>query len=493
MSRIAPDLLTTSAVGLLCIWIGARYVLEKHPRSYFAAQGTLFVCLTLLLRAYDLIPFEVSTVSPSHPTQRVLGEAVEIVWWLIGAWLVRAFLRLYLRLGSGQRETTLVQEILGALVYLVAIIAILTYVWNLPIKGLLATSGALAIVVGLALQSSLGEVFSGIVLNLERSYRVGEWIVVDGAVQGEVVETNWRTTHIRTASNDLAIVPNSVIAKSKITNCSQPTRTHTTTVSVRLDRSLAPDAGSDLLKEVVAGCTCVLHAAEPSVKLTDVTADSMEYAVGFSVADINSVDAAKADVLRRSVYAATVAGAGFAPRATAATSCGPTNEAGHHRLLEAIPLFDSLTPEERAGLLDKMSRRSFPADSVIARSGTVMESLVIVGRGVLIAWEDDDGVAIESTRLTPGFYFGEIGVLAGEPLGGNVTALTHVVIYEIGKDALAPVLKARPVVADQLGETLELREQARRNVLSQHRAQPPGEFTIAGRFADTIRRLFALH
>src|SRR5262249_32716346 len=148
MSRIAPDLITISAVGLLCVWMGMRYALTAHPRSYFVAQGLLFACLTLLLRACDIIPFEVLTVPPGHATQRVLGEIIEIAWWLIGAWLVRAFLRFYLRLRSGQRQTTLVEEILGALIYLVAIIAILTYVWDLPIKGLLATSGALAIVVG---------------------------------------------------------------------------------------------------------------------------------------------------------------------------------------------------------------------------------------------------------------------------------------------------------------------------------------------------------
>jgi CRP-like cAMP-binding protein len=228
------------------------------------------------------------------------------------------------------------------------------------------------------------------------------------------------------------------------------------------------------------------------VRLTDITADSIDYELGFSVPDINSVDGAKADILRRALYATTVAGADFAPRSTAAVGCGSTGGTAHHRLLEAIPLFDTLTQEERGGLLDKMARRSYPAGSVVAEGGTVMESLVIVARGVLIAWEDDDGVAIESARLTPGFYFGEIGLLTGEPLSGKVTALTQAVIYEIGKGALAPILKARPVVADQLGETLELREQARQSALDQHRAPPSVKFTIAGRVADTIRRLFAL-
>ena len=120
-------------------------------------------------------------------------------------------------------------------------------------KGLLATSGALAIIIGLALQSSLGDVFSGIVLNIERPYRVGDWIILDDSVQGKVIETNWRATHILTGNQDVAIVPNSVIAKSKLVNCSTPTKIHGASIRVRLEPSLTPAAGCNLLKEALLG------------------------------------------------------------------------------------------------------------------------------------------------------------------------------------------------------------------------------------------------
>src|SRR5262249_10837336 len=155
------------------------------------------------------------------------------------------------------------------------------------------TSGALAIVVGLALQSSLGDVFSGIVLNLERPYRVGDWIIVDGTAQGEVIEVNWRTTHIRTSSSDLAIVPNSIIAKSRIVNCSQPTQVHGASVSVTLDQSLGPERGQELLEDVLRGCTTVLQVGEPSVAIKDVNADGIEYELRFCVSSVKAVDPAR--------------------------------------------------------------------------------------------------------------------------------------------------------------------------------------------------------
>ena len=93
-------------------------------------------------------------------------------------------------------------------------------------KALLATSGVIAIILGLALQSTLSDVFSGIVLNFSRPYRPGDWISIDGGTDGRVIEMNWRATHVLTAKRDLAIVPNSTIAKAKIVNTSSPSGIH---------------------------------------------------------------------------------------------------------------------------------------------------------------------------------------------------------------------------------------------------------------------------
>jgi hypothetical protein len=97
---------------------------------------------------------------------------------------------------------------------------------DLPVQGLLATSGAIAIaiaiVLGLALQSTLSDVFSGIVLDMCRPYRPGDWISIEGGTDGRVIEMNWRAAQVLTAKRDLAIVPNSAIAKAKIVNASSP-------------------------------------------------------------------------------------------------------------------------------------------------------------------------------------------------------------------------------------------------------------------------------
>jgi Mechanosensitive ion channel len=78
------------------------------------------------------------------------------------------------------------------------------------------TSGVFASILGLALQSILADVFSGIALNLSKVYDVGDWIVRSDGTEGRVIEKNWRTTHLLNASNDLAGLPNGSLAKAQL-------------------------------------------------------------------------------------------------------------------------------------------------------------------------------------------------------------------------------------------------------------------------------------
>jgi small-conductance mechanosensitive channel len=145
---------------------------------------------------------------------------LKIAWWLWAAWFLVALIRSVVVFERRPHEGKLVQDLLSGIIYLAAAFGIIAYVFDLPVQGLLATSGAIAIVLGIALQSNLNDVFSGIVISLSGPYRPGDWINIEGGTEGRVIEMNWRATHVLTSRQDLAIVPNSIIAKSKIVNVS---------------------------------------------------------------------------------------------------------------------------------------------------------------------------------------------------------------------------------------------------------------------------------
>src|SRR5262249_38100944 len=185
------------------------------------------------------------------PFEEAVRAVLKIAWWLWAAWFLVGFLRVFVVSERRPREGKLIQDLLAGLVYLAAVFAIIANVFGLPIQGLLATSGAVAIILGLALQSTLSDVFSGIVLNFSRPYRPGDWISIDGSTDGRVIEMNWRATHVLTGKSDLAILPNSTIAKAKIVNSSSPSGVHGMTVTVRLDAKNPPSTGAEILRRAI--------------------------------------------------------------------------------------------------------------------------------------------------------------------------------------------------------------------------------------------------
>jgi small-conductance mechanosensitive channel/CRP-like cAMP-binding protein len=492
----ATDPLFLAGVVTVAGFLGARYWQERSSLAHFLLQLLTFVILTSLLLAGGAVPYRPSVAVGTEPRRFFLGT-LEVIWWLGAAWLAVGFLRAFVVLGRQPRESKLVQDLLAAIIYLAATLAIVADVFDLPVKGLLATSGALAIIIGLALQSSLGDVFSGIVLNIERPYRVGDWIILDDSVQGKVIETNWRATHILTGSQDVAIIPNSVIAKSKLVNCSTPTKIHGASIRVKLEPSLTPAAGCNLLKEVLLGSTHILRTPEPTVAIKDLSAEMIDFELSYSVADVGAVDQAQNEIFDRVYRAAAAAGAKFSPRLAGSPGKTTPEDKGEsgvpERLLAGISLFSTLTAEERGSLASQMQRKEYQPGEVIVRKHTILQALCIVSYGVLIGSVDENGRKIEVTRLAPGDYFGEVGLLTGEPLNGELTALTRVVIYEISKDALLPLLKARPNMTGELSESLATRQLARRTVLDYHGHKEQHQEGLADRVAANIRRLFSLH
>jgi small-conductance mechanosensitive channel/CRP-like cAMP-binding protein len=472
-----------------------RYWQSRNSLVYFLVQFVVFSLLTGLLLAGGIVPYRLNPAADSE-LGRLFVAALEVFWWLTGAWLAIGFLRAFVVLGRRPRVSKLVQDLLAALIYLSAMFAIVAYVFDLPLKGLLATSGALAIIIGLALQSSLGDVFSGIVLNLEGPYRVGDWVILDGAVQGTVIETNWRATHILTASQDVAIVPNSIIAKSKLVNCSSPSKVHGSSVRVKLTPSLTPAAGCELLKEVLLGSTKILRLPAPTVAIKDASAEMIDFELSYSVGDVGMVDAARNEIFDRVYHATAAAGARFAPRLAGAVDNAPT-EAAHtdvaDRLLAGISLFSALTATEKSALAATMRRTEYQPAEVVVNSGTVLQSLHILSEGVLVGSQEDNGIIVERIRLTAGTYFGEGGLLTGQPLLGEITALTKVVIYEIAKESLLPLLKARPGMAEELSEALAKRRLDHITALNNPHDIHQRDQGLAGQIATTIKHLFSLH
>src|SRR5262245_30798117 len=274
------------AFGLMVLGGLTTHVLCKHaPLTRAIVRVVCLLLLTMLLLHAGIVPYR-PLPSTGSPFRDAVYGALQVAWWLWTAWFLVSLLRAFVIVEHRPREGKLLQDLLASLIYLAAIFAIMAYVFDLPIQGLLATSGVVAIMLGLALQNTLGDVFAGLVLSFSRPYRPGDWISLDGGLEGRVIELNWRATHVLTGRRDLAIVPNSTIARSKIVNVSSPSSLHGVTITVQLDAQTAPSTGTEILEHAILNCRLIVATPAPTVAVKVINATYTECDITFFVAEL---------------------------------------------------------------------------------------------------------------------------------------------------------------------------------------------------------------
>src|SRR5262245_31677276 len=193
------------------------------PRIRLAFDVACFLALSFALYRRGASPLPIAP-GDAAASMDVWLRVIIVAWWGIGARIMVAGLYFTLRQDKRGRSGKLVVDLAAAGIYVGAGIVVLKFVLALPVAGLVATSSVLAIVVGLALQNTLADVFAGIAVGIEAPFQAGDRISLGKDIEGCVIETNWRSIRVRTDGDDIAIVPNSVVAKLEIVNRSVPTR-----------------------------------------------------------------------------------------------------------------------------------------------------------------------------------------------------------------------------------------------------------------------------
>jgi small-conductance mechanosensitive channel len=481
------------AIGVLV----SRFLFKQQPIWRAMARVVFLILLTLLLLHNGIVPYQ-----PLHSTGAPLHDAIagtlKIAWWLWAAWFLVALIRSVVVFERRPREGKLVQDVLSGIIYLAAAFGIIAYVFDLPIQGLLATSGAIAIVLGIALQSNLNDVFSGIVLSLSGPYRPGDWITIEGGTEGRVIEMNWRATHVLTSREDLAIVPNSIIAKSKIVNVSFPSGIHGITVTVQLDSRTPPARGISILELAVLNSRSILAVPRPTVRVVSIDAAQTGYELTFFIERHGFETEAQNELFDQIFRHVTAAGAHLA-----APKDGPIQarddatlkpeKTGPEIVLDLAAIFAVLMPSERAAIAAKLKQTSYEKGETLVEPGTVLQSLFIVGIGVLSVTRRDSGGETELVRFGPGDTFGEIGLLTGASSGASITALAPSTVYELAKTDLAPILEARPLIAQELSRALAQQQNAGRALTTAQLDKSEAKRKLSSWFSERIHKLFELN
>jgi small-conductance mechanosensitive channel len=169
-----------------------------------------------------------------------------------------------------------------------SLVLIATGVYHKDLSGLQLGSTVSVAVIGFASQDLLGNLLSGIALQIGSPFKKGDWLLIDSR-RLQVQEVNWRSTRMRSPENVLVDVPNKTIAGGTIVNLSAPTAERALRVTVGFDHGAAPEEVKACLLSAANSARNVLSTPAPKAALKDFAEAAIHYELVFWVANEDSL------------------------------------------------------------------------------------------------------------------------------------------------------------------------------------------------------------
>lgn len=328
----------------------------------------------------------------------------------------------------------------------VGLAMILSYVWGANIGGMFTALGVTSIVLGLALQNSLGQVISGLFLLFEQPFELGDWLAMPDA-RGRIVEVNWRATHIETSSG-VRIMPNSVLAEASFINLSRPPGSHTIEVTTTFGDNDPPDAVCAMLTQVASTLPHLRSGNRP----VTITAGAGEYCTAIPLRSPADDVPARAAFLRWVWYASRRAGLHL----SGADDDFCTPERIDWAVQTVGPLL-RLSQQEQEQLRTTVRVVRYGADEMIQSPGHVPKAMTVVLEGrVRLTVTTEGGQVLQVRTLNDGDFLGQT-TLTREPVNANAYAVGEVTALQIERDDLEDLVMRKPALMQDLGRVIDER------------------------------------
>lgn len=372
------------------------------------------------------------------------------------------------RLRRGYEAPSLIRNVFSIIAFTGLFLLIFTFVFpNVNLGALFTTSALFGVILGLALQDTLGNFFSGISLQADRPFQVGDVITV-GTTQttGVVEEITWRAIKIRTFQNHIVVISNSTAAKEAI-QVSPRDNLNARLIFFNTLYTDSPAKTIHAVREAVRDADNVSQKITPIVRIRNLGDNGPDYEVKYWLEDYAKYNDTDALVRQRIWYAFRRAGLNFAyPTRTLfvdRTAKQGIREGVDEAILErlsAVDIFEPLSTEETAMLAHAAAVHVFAPEEPVIRAGEPGSSMFVVHRGKVSVQVNDNGRPRTVATLAEGAFFGEMALFTGEPRSANIVAEEETEVLEIGHDAMKQVFETNPTLVESLSLIIAERRQA---------------------------------
>ena len=367
-----------------------------------------------------------------------------LTFWLIARAIDVFVMQRYFRGRTGYDAPNLLRGLVYGLT-LFSGLALFLWEINYPLTGFLVSTGVIAGIIGLAMQNTLGNLFSGIAFSLERPFKTGDWIQLADGTVGQVVEMTWRATWFKTFNNTILTVPNLVLSSQPIINLDKPKPAYSIWYSFKISPEIDPSFVKTLISAAVSRCRHVLPKPAPSIRLNNAVSNPYIYSVwvhyrnylahfkgqeelfmqihsALRNADIHvSADVQDVHIGRK--------------RALNPLSLNISDS------LRSLTIFSDLSNEEIEQIANASEYMMVDVDTVLMHEKQAVSYVYIVLNGELESSVTlQGGVKISGEQFTAGDSFGWSAVVFEEAGLMTVRAVTDSLVLAINKDCLKPVI-----------------------------------------------------
>ncbi len=426
-------MLTVTAVGVIGLWLYARYgaAIRSSTASLLVREAGLAVIAFGVLQIFVLFVFQALLAHRRIP--RILNEFVVA---------------------------------LGLIAYSIYRLDAV----GVNLASLITTSAVVTGALAFSAQETLGNLWGGIAIQLEKTCRIGDWVRID-SVTGQVVSIRWRYMAIATITNETIVIPNSTVMKNRITVVARRGEERTAWrrhVPFEVEFEYPPARViAQVEKELAhADIPFVAQQPPPVVACVAFKDSGIEYAVSYDLTEAGEYWLTDSRI-RAHVYAALMR-QGFVisfPRRIVEVRRDERpgrvrrELANRHMTLAAMDLFASLTDAEREALARELTTSLYVSGERIFEAGEPADSLYLLTQGrVEIIRERAKVPPIKLATLEAPAYFGEMGLLLGQPRIATVVAKGDTLCYRLDKRGFDAIIRARPELVETLAKILTERQ-----------------------------------
>lgn len=403
-----------------------------------------------------------------------VGEATVILGAVFLIALVDRYVwELYFKQRHNVEIPKFVAEIVRVGILVAIVIVVMEYKHHQQLSSLLFTSGLAAVILGLAMQDSVGNIIAGLTLQFGKPYKQGDWLMLD-KTHAQVIEINWRATRLKTNDDFVIEIPHRQMAGQTIVNLNRPAAIHAMRISVGADYNAPPTRVKDVLVHATCNAKGVAPIPRPKAYLKNFGDSSIEYEIKFWLEDQTQYFDV-CDAIRTNVwYSFQRNGIKIPfPIRTVQLERPSRNkqlevQTAARTILRHQPLFKCLSDEQLDGMLPRGRVVHFGRNEMLIEQGDNGDSMFVLVEGAANVLVERNGHQTHVASLRSGDCFGEMSLLTGERRSASVMATSDCEVVEIGKQVLATSLKDHPDLVEKLSELLAHRQMENDGIFAAH-------------------------